>query len=211
MYSARNAWLGSIFPKFSSKAKGKLAADSNPPPPHTIKYVANCDIQIGPHVFHDTFFYNVQYLPEGPQYEAKLSVYQSNYPSSSSQGPVQSSYSTGKYNYSYPQSATGLGYTSSTESTVAKSDSSVDVTPALIAQVNVAASSNPTLQNLLQVAAAGHASIDQLKTLGLLIQSLAQAPGQRNSILPRKPPPVTPKLLQENASSSSSSCMLYFC
>ncbi|KAG6840918.1 hypothetical protein C0991_003260 [Blastosporella zonata] len=47
------------------------------------------------------------------------------------------------------------------------------ITPTLINQVNSAASSNPTLANLLQLAAAGHASPEQLKTLGLLIQSLA--------------------------------------
>lgn len=39
--------------------------------------------------------------------------------------------------------------------------------------MNTAASANPILSNLLQLAAAGHASPDQLKTLGLLIQSLA--------------------------------------
>ena len=47
------------------------------------------------------------------------------------------------------------------------------ITPILINRVNTAASANPILSNLLQLAAAGHASPDQLKTLGLLIQSLA--------------------------------------
>ena len=47
------------------------------------------------------------------------------------------------------------------------------ITPVLINRVNTAASANPILSNLLQLAAAGHASSDQLKTLGLLIQSLA--------------------------------------
>jgi hypothetical protein len=51
--------------------------------------------------------------------------------------------------------------------------SSVSITPALVSQVNSAAASNPTLANLLQLAAAGKASPDQLKSLGLLIQSLA--------------------------------------
>ena len=49
------------------------------------------------------------------------------------------------------------------------------ITPALINQVNSAASSNPILANLLQLAAAGLATSDQLKTLGLLIQSLASS------------------------------------
>jgi hypothetical protein len=47
------------------------------------------------------------------------------------------------------------------------------ITPHLINQVNSAASSNPILANLLQLAAAGCATPEQLKTLGLLIQSLA--------------------------------------
>ncbi len=47
------------------------------------------------------------------------------------------------------------------------------MTPNLIQQVNSAASSNPILANLLQLAAAGKATQDQLKTLGLLIQSFA--------------------------------------
>lgn len=47
------------------------------------------------------------------------------------------------------------------------------ITPNLINQVNAAASANPILSNLLQLAAAGNATADQLKTLGLLIQSLA--------------------------------------
>ncbi|KAJ7925990.1 hypothetical protein B0H13DRAFT_2567061 [Mycena leptocephala] len=47
------------------------------------------------------------------------------------------------------------------------------ITPTLINQVNAAAASNPTLANLLQLAAAGKGSPEQLKTLGLLIQSLA--------------------------------------
>lgn len=51
------------------------------------------------------------------------------------------------------------------------------ITPALITQVNAAAASNPTLANLLQLAALGKASPEQLKTLGILIQSLAAATG----------------------------------
>jgi len=43
----------------------------------------------------------------------------------------------------------------------------------LINQVNIAASTNPTFSNLLQLVAAKKATQDQLKTLGLLIQSLA--------------------------------------
>lgn len=54
--------------------------------------------------------------------------------------------------------------------------STLPVPPGLISQVNAAATSNPTLANLLQLAASGRATPDQLKTLGLLIQSLASSP-----------------------------------
>lgn len=53
---------------------------------------------------------------------------------------------------------------------------SVSITSGLISQVNAAASSNPTLANLLQLAASGKATPEQLKNLGLLIQSLAGSP-----------------------------------
>jgi hypothetical protein len=59
--------------------------------------------------------------------------------------------------------------------------SSVLITPTLINQVNSAASSNPTLANLLQLAAAGKATPEQLKTLGLLIQSLANPIGDASN------------------------------
>ena len=65
------------------------------------------------------------------------------------------------------------------------------ITPVLINRVNTAASANPILSNLLQLAAAGHASSDQLKTLGLLIQSLAnmeELPAATTSI--QQPPTV---------------------
>jgi hypothetical protein len=48
----------------------------------------------------------------------------------------------------------------------------VTITPDLLARVTRAGASNPTLGNLLQLAASGHASQDQLRTLGLLIQTL---------------------------------------
>ena len=61
----------------------------------------------------------------------------------------------------------------SSTSTLNSLPASISLTPNLIQQVNSAASSNPILANLLQLAAAGNASQDQLKTLGLLIQSFA--------------------------------------
>ena len=62
---------------------------------------------------------------------------------------------------------------SGTSAPVLSSLETGDVSPSLITKVNEAAATNPTLQNLLSVAASGVASIDQLKTLGVFIQTLA--------------------------------------
>lgn len=64
------------------------------------------------------------------------------------------------------------------------------ITPVLINRVNTAASANPILSNLLQLAAAGHASPDQLKTLGLLIQSLANMEELPAAAASRQQPPT---------------------
>jgi hypothetical protein len=54
--------------------------------------------------------------------------------------------------------------------------SDTPITPALISRVNDAAATDPILANFLQLAASGRATSDQLKTLALLIQSLAYTP-----------------------------------
>ncbi|KAK2461572.1 hypothetical protein APHAL10511_006035 [Amanita phalloides] len=155
---SRERWLLSTFPKFSSKARQSKSAEAHPvPPPHTIQMRGHCDVEIGPHIFSDTVFYEVHYLPTEP----------SSVPSSSTTRPYQSSW----------QSVTPYGstYLQSTPAPSVSLDSSAlaSVSPDLINQVNLAASSNPILASLLQVAAGGSASQEQLKTLGLLIQSLS--------------------------------------
>ena len=77
-----------------------------------------------------------------------------------------------------PQTLSSPSPTSAGESTALLSSlsSTLPVPPSLISQVNAATTSNPTLASLLQLAASGRATPDQLKTLGLLIQSLASSP-----------------------------------
>jgi hypothetical protein len=167
---ARERWLFKTFPKFSSRARN----NKDPaPPPHTIQTRGTCNVVIGPHIFPDTIFYEVHYLP--PQ------GYQ---PSSFSNQP-QAANPYWQSTSSYSQAAnTGnsaqLSHSNSAADKLDKNSSSLDslpasiaLTPHLIQQVNSAASSNPILANLLQLAAAGKATQDQLKTLGLLIQSFA--------------------------------------
>ncbi|KAJ7492418.1 hypothetical protein FB451DRAFT_1022033 [Mycena latifolia] len=147
-----------IFPKFSGRARGKTDTTPNPPP-HTIQSRGRCQIEVGPHVFAETSFYEVQYLPPAPA-GSFIHSWQSPY----------SAYAPYGQQNAYAASPVPIQTTSPLLSSLT---SVTTITPALINQVNAAAASNPTLANLLQLAAAGKASPEQLKTLGLLIQSLA--------------------------------------
>ncbi|KAF8641241.1 hypothetical protein AX17_000875 [Amanita inopinata Kibby_2008] len=166
---SRERWLNSIFPKFSSKARPSKSSEvppPTPPPPHTIQTRGCCDLEIGPHVFPDTTFYEVHYLSTQPQ------------ATPSNVAPYKTTWqATSPYSTSYAQStlapSTSVLQPPTTTTSSASLTVTATITPALINQVNSAASSNPILANLLQLAAAGRASSDQLKTLGLLIQSLA--------------------------------------
>ncbi|TFK36940.1 hypothetical protein BDQ12DRAFT_686125 [Crucibulum laeve] len=154
---SRERWLHHVFPRFS-RSRGGKATDVPTPPPHTIQMRGKCDLEIGPHVFPDTIFYEVHYLsspniPSSHNYQ----------PTASKHVPTSTSYPSTS---STPTQSTPLASSLTSMSTI---------TPALINQVNSAASSNPTLAKLLQLAAAGDATPDQLKTLGLLIQTLASA------------------------------------
>lgn len=120
------------------------------------------DVEIGPHVFHETSFFAVQYISE----PAQVPTYQFAQSASYNGPPAATASSTAS-------ASTNANAASPLISSLA---SSIDITPQLIAQVNAAASSNPVLQNLLHAAAHNNASIDQLKTLAALIQSLAAQP-----------------------------------
>ncbi|KAF8078855.1 hypothetical protein FPV67DRAFT_1663531 [Lyophyllum atratum] len=165
---SREKWLFSTFPKFSTKSRGAKAADQVPAP-HTIQNRGKCDLEIGPHIFPDTVFYEVHYLPSqanvapGYSYQPPAGSWQTTTPYGAYVPPRSTSANVSKP-FELENSSTPL-ISSLTEVTT--------ITPALINQVNSAASSNPILANLLQLAAAGLATPEQLKTLGLLIQSLA--------------------------------------
>ncbi|KAJ7361526.1 hypothetical protein DFH08DRAFT_377014 [Mycena albidolilacea] len=148
----------SAFPRFSGRVRGK--PDHLVPAPHTMRGIGRCQIEIGPHSFADTSFYEVQYLPPAPATTSSLI-----------QSPWQPQYTP--YGQQNAQ-ATSAPVAQHTTSPLLSSLSSMSsISPSLINQVNSAAASNPTLANLLQLAAAGKGSPEQLKTLGLLIQSLA--------------------------------------
>lgn len=158
---SRERWISATFPRFSTKAsRGKVIHHT--PPPHTIQTRGKCDLEIGPHIFQETVFYEVHYLPQAS------STASENHSSSTFNSPwpnaPQSSSST---------SVSGTQVMNEVKTSPAPSSAVTAITPTLINQVNLAASANPILANLLQLAAAGSANPEQLKTLGLLIQSLA--------------------------------------
>lgn len=73
----------------------------------------------------------------------------------------------------------------------------IAITPELLNRVTVAGTTNPTLANLLRLAASKKATQEELKRLGALIQSLAampeevyptQVPPQQTPSTPAKPP-----------------------
>jgi hypothetical protein len=137
------------------------------------------DFQVGPHIFPDTSVYEAHYLQSAPV--PQLPRPGPNQPSTSTwhNAPYRPSMST----YT-PYSPYGASTTPSVGAypqraftpLVSAVASDTPITPALIGRVNDAATTDPILANFLQLAASGRATSDQLKTLALLIQSLAYAP-----------------------------------
>jgi hypothetical protein len=197
------------FPKFASKARGGKPA-SIVPLPHTIQTRGRCDIEIGPHIFSNTTIFEVHYLsPQAPstpkpgsQYQASQNTWQATTPYS---GTPFTAY--GQQNTSEKAPSFGVLEQQTSKPLLSSIASSVSITPVLINQVNSAASSNPTLANLLQLAATGKATPEQLKTLGLLIQSLANPTmvdtNNTNTVTP--PPPLQPSAVGTSSSSTTGS------
>ncbi|OJT15921.1 hypothetical protein TRAPUB_13866 [Trametes pubescens] len=139
-----------MFPKFSVKTRNGKTPEVTPPP-HTIKAHGKYDIHVGPHVYHDTAIYEVHYLPVvEPIAEGSQTIQQ----------PC----------HAQPATASGSGVQTSLSSI--PFPAGTYVTPALSSKVSVAAQSNPVLANLLKAVISRTATDDQVKTLGLLIQSL---------------------------------------
>ncbi|KAL4070580.1 hypothetical protein J3A83DRAFT_4526242 [Scleroderma citrinum] len=184
-----------LFSVFSTRSRGGKQPDVVPPP-HTLYNRGRCTLEIGPHLFSDTTVFEVHYHPvHVPVAPPTTFVYQSA-PSGSWQLSTQSKSSTPFVQSNDPPTPSPASISGQSTPLLASLPSTLHVTQTLVTQVNQAASSNPTLANLLQLAVAGKASPDQLKTLGLLIQSLAstQATGvdppqpSANAALPKTQP-----------------------
>ena len=159
-----------MFPKFSSRGRGGKQPDVVPPP-HTIYNRGRCTLQIGPHLFMETTVFEVHYRPFPVAVSQPTTFVYQSAPGNSSQSVHQ------------PQTLTSTSSapTGASNALLASLSSTLPVPPGLISQVNAAATSNPTLANLLQLAASGRATPDQLKLLGLLIQSLTSSPVTGNT------------------------------
>ncbi|KII94130.1 hypothetical protein PLICRDRAFT_36362 [Plicaturopsis crispa FD-325 SS-3] len=188
---SRDRWLSSTFPKFASKARGSKQPDVVPPP-HTIQFRGRCELEIGPHTFIDTAVFEAHYLADVPQPNYMY------YPPSQSGSSWQVTTPYSMSGYAQQGTSTSAAASTKTENLTSQPSvsplfssitSSVAVTPQLVARVNAAATTNPTLANLLHLAASSTATPDQLKSLGLIIQSFSTpTPGAT----PTPPPASAP-------------------
>ncbi|KAI1788812.1 hypothetical protein LXA43DRAFT_627194 [Ganoderma leucocontextum] len=161
---SRNKWVTSMFPRFSTKTRGKAAEIT--PPPHTIKAHGKYDLHIGPHIFSGTAIYEVHYLPSvNHQYSR---------PEAQSTQPTPSSSFSAVPNY--PQASQSSSSTSS----------SSYVTPALSSRVATAAQTDPILANLLNAVINRTATAEQVRLLGVLVRQLEGLP----ELEPSNAPPV---------------------
>ncbi|PPQ67176.1 hypothetical protein CVT25_005777 [Psilocybe cyanescens] len=200
---SRERWLFNTFPKFSSKGRGnKTTLADATPLNHTIHAQGKCDLEIGPQKFEDTAFFAVHYLsspvpyppPAPTQNVASTSSWHSNVPYGS---PYSYSSTPQPLKSTQPSALTPSTQPETTFNPVIASLSADAVPHGLVSQVNLAASTNPILSNLLQLAAARRATEDQLQTLGLLIQSLANIESAL-AVSNMPPPPAQPPLPPSN-------------
>ncbi|KAH9081679.1 hypothetical protein EDB83DRAFT_571099 [Lactarius deliciosus] len=147
--------MSTTFPKFSSKSRGGKISDTIPPP-HTMRSLGKFDFHVGPHIFPGYFSPSTSTWHTAPY---RPSTYTPYTPYGASTTPSAGTYTQRAF--------TPL---------VSAVASDTPITPALITRVNDAAATDPILANFLQLAASGRATSDQLKTLALLIQSLAYTP-----------------------------------
>ncbi|KAH7886148.1 hypothetical protein F5I97DRAFT_1220111 [Phlebopus sp. FC_14] len=185
--AARERWIRMTFPKFSSRVRGGKQPDVVPPP-HTMYNRGRCTLEIGPHVFPDTTIFEVHYHPaQVPAPSSAAFVYQAA-TSAPWQPATQSTTTTGPRQQSESSSApSSIPASTQSSQSFLTFPSAGTIAPALISQVNTEANSNPTLANLLQLAAVGKASPDQLKTLGVLIQSLANSTAMTTDVTSPQP------------------------
>lgn len=167
-----------MFTKFSGKPRGKSTDPALPH--HDFHPRGKVELEIGVHILENTTIYEVHYTAPIPNIT----------PQSSSASATHAWRSTAPYSYYQPYSQYTTVYsppvaaqsqaqvtsdidTSLNPQIFPENPTSSGVPPTLIDQVNAAAATNPILANLLVVAASKRASPEQIRTLTLLVQSIA--------------------------------------
>ncbi|KAI0697557.1 hypothetical protein BC835DRAFT_1305166 [Cytidiella melzeri] len=153
-YTARERWLTSAFPKFSGRARGSKHPEVKPTA-HSIKlHQKKFEFSVGPHIFSNTRLYEIHYLPQQPATVTEVSSM-----SEPATGSVMHCSSVSPTSYS--------GTTPTPQGRVNEF-----VTPALLEQVTQAASADPALHHLLQLAQKNQLTEAQRTTLAAFVRSL---------------------------------------
>ncbi|KZT55425.1 hypothetical protein CALCODRAFT_498670 [Calocera cornea HHB12733] len=191
---SRYTILTSFFLKFSSKSKAKNAPEITQPP-HTLEYLGKCDVELGPHTFTGTKFFQVNYTPD-QRTHGNAHAAHGQQPQA---GQAQWSYSAQKgwQGYAYhqqpatpvqlPPGAPGHG---------------LSLTPELIQQVEAAAAADPELAHIRYLAAQNQASTEQLHKLGTLIQEIDARNTAKGRVDRTTPAPVPAPALAVQAAVS---------
>ncbi|CAE7182390.1 unnamed protein product [Rhizoctonia solani] len=139
---SRSIWLTKAFLRFSTGSKDKTDQVNPAPPPHTLSLAGSCDVEIGPHLFPQTKIFFVQYQYRQPP-------------------PPVASTSVPPRPAAPPAAAL-----------TAQHPPPITVSHELHAKVLAAASKDPDLNHILQLASRGGASVSQLRTLGTVIKAI---------------------------------------
>ncbi|CAE6432726.1 hypothetical protein ACGC1H_006766 [Rhizoctonia solani] len=139
---SRSKWLTKAFLRFSTRSKDKADQVNSVPPPHSLSLAGCCDLEIGPHLFPQTNIYFVQYQYRQPPPPAVTST-----PAPPALVPP-------------------------TPAPVAPHPPPITVSHELHAKVLAAASKDPELNHILQLASRGGASVIQLRALGTAIKAI---------------------------------------
>ncbi|EJU00056.1 hypothetical protein DACRYDRAFT_117650 [Dacryopinax primogenitus] len=166
--------LTSLFLKFSSKSKAKNAPEVNQPP-HTLEYLGKCDLELGPHTFTGTKFFQVNYTTDQRSFSNPHTP-------SHSHGTQQQQ---AQWNYSAQKGWQGYAYQQQQQPAKVLPPGApghgLRLTPELIHQVEKAAAADPELAHIRYLAAQNQATTDQLHKLGTLIQEINARNVQKSS------------------------------
>ncbi|KAI0347756.1 hypothetical protein BDW22DRAFT_1349826 [Trametopsis cervina] len=169
---SREKWLTSAFPKFSGRARGSKQPEVKPLP-HSVKSHTRFEVCIGPHVFSNTALYEIHYLPQPAVGTITSHAYAESQSNRTQVHMAQPSHPSA----TQPSQSTHPVVTSQPESVNTQARVGEFITPALLEQITQAASTDPALHTLLQLAEKGQLTEEQRSTLKAFVQSLNEKLG----------------------------------